>query len=201
MSRNDRESGSAPWPVARMLAQRYGLVHVEQGSTADLQTWGHAGHLVLLQRMVATDRGVRAERCLLWCESTLRGWRPRPLDKRGRTLLRGSARCLRRSVCALAEFPQLVSVGQKTRIVGDLVCLTRIRAGLAAVRLFMAAGFLVPTIVPTIVPTKNVGSNDTSVQGVCSAPACFCWICWGFEPFWDFLERPVRIYLLVASPE
>ena len=29
----------------------------------------------------------------------------------------------------LAEFPQPLSVGQKTGIVGDLVCLTRIRAG------------------------------------------------------------------------
>lgn len=43
MSRNDRESGSAPWPVARMLAQRYGLVHVEQGSTADLEDQGGFG--------------------------------------------------------------------------------------------------------------------------------------------------------------
>ena len=53
----------------------------------------------------------------------------------------------------------------------------------------------------SFVPTKNVGSNDTSVQGVCYAPACFCWFCWGFELSWDLLERPVRMYLLVASLE
>ena len=45
------------------------LVHVERGVSADLEDWGHVGHLVLLQRLVAPQRGAPVERGLFWCET------------------------------------------------------------------------------------------------------------------------------------
>jgi len=69
MGVNDRETDSWQRPAAKMPVQRNALVHVDQGMTGDLQAWGHAGHLVLLQRVVGTDSGAPAERCLFWCES------------------------------------------------------------------------------------------------------------------------------------
>ncbi len=69
MNVNDRENGSAQTPAARTPTRHDALVHVDQGSVGDLQAWGHAGHLVLLQRVVATDSESPAERCLFWCET------------------------------------------------------------------------------------------------------------------------------------
>ena len=45
------------------------LVHVERGVSADLEAWGHAGHLVLLQRLVAPRSDSPVERGLFWCET------------------------------------------------------------------------------------------------------------------------------------
>ncbi len=45
------------------------LVHIERGLSADLEAWGHAGHLVLLQRLVAPQRDSPVERGLFWCET------------------------------------------------------------------------------------------------------------------------------------
>ena len=69
MNVNDRENGSAQTPAARTPTRHDALVHVDQGSVGDLQAWGHAGHLVLLQRVVAPDSESLAERCLFWCET------------------------------------------------------------------------------------------------------------------------------------
>ena len=55
-----------PRPSAKMPVQWNALVHVDQGMAGDLQAWGHVGHLVLLQRVVGTDSGAPAERCLFW---------------------------------------------------------------------------------------------------------------------------------------
>ena len=45
------------------------LVHVVRGVSADLEDWGHAGHLVLLQRLVAPQSDSQVERGLFWCET------------------------------------------------------------------------------------------------------------------------------------
>ena len=45
------------------------LVHVERGVSADLEAWGHAGHLVLLQRLVAPQSDSPVERGLFCCET------------------------------------------------------------------------------------------------------------------------------------
>ncbi len=69
MSRNIHESGSARWLGADASVQPAALVHAEGGLTADLDAWGHAGHLVFLQRVVELGPDPDERRCLFWCES------------------------------------------------------------------------------------------------------------------------------------
>ena len=60
------EPGSAADPLGALAEFGYVVA-------GDLEDWGHAGHLVLLQRLVAPRSDAPVERGLFWCE-TCRLW-------------------------------------------------------------------------------------------------------------------------------
>ncbi|MCY3558635.1 MAG: hypothetical protein OXH13_08335 [Chloroflexi bacterium] len=69
MSPNDYDFGSAR-PLGRGASVEPAvLVHDERGLAADLDAWGHAGHLVLLQRVVESEAARDERRGLFWCEN------------------------------------------------------------------------------------------------------------------------------------
>ena len=55
MSVNDQESGSARRPGLDASLQPHALAHADAVVAADLDATGHAGHLVLLQRLVRSS--------------------------------------------------------------------------------------------------------------------------------------------------
>lgn len=72
MKLNDSVSGARPELGSAGPAAQGALdaqVHVERGVSADLDDWGHAGHLVLLQRLVAPQSDAPVERGLFWCQT------------------------------------------------------------------------------------------------------------------------------------
>ncbi|MDE2968457.1 MAG: hypothetical protein OXS30_13345 [Chloroflexota bacterium] len=69
MSLNTHESGPARRLGADAWVQPAALVYAHGGLAADLNAWGHAGHLVLLQRVVESGAEPDERRCLFWCES------------------------------------------------------------------------------------------------------------------------------------
>ena len=73
MKLNESVTDAGPELGVAGAAAQGALVHVERGVSADLEDWGHVGHLVLLQRLVAPQRGALVERGLFWCE-TCRLW-------------------------------------------------------------------------------------------------------------------------------
>lgn len=66
---NDQAPDSAPELGSATPTTPVSLVHVGGGVSADLEAWGHVGHLVLLQRLVAPHGDSPVERCLFWCET------------------------------------------------------------------------------------------------------------------------------------
>lgn len=69
MSGNDHELGFARRLAADASLRPAALVHADRGLAADLDAWGHAGHLLLLQRVVESGAEPDERRCLFWCES------------------------------------------------------------------------------------------------------------------------------------
>ena len=69
MSLNDYDSGSGRALDRGATVELAALVYADRGLAADLQAWGHAGHLVLLQRVVESEADHGEQRCLFWCES------------------------------------------------------------------------------------------------------------------------------------
>ncbi|MCY3572277.1 MAG: hypothetical protein OXH19_13190 [Chloroflexi bacterium] len=69
MRQNDHKSRPARRLEADASVQPAALVHARGGLAADLDAWGHAGHLVLLQRVVESRADPEERRCLFWCES------------------------------------------------------------------------------------------------------------------------------------
>lgn len=69
MSLNDHDSGPARPLGATAAVEPAALVYADGGPAADLVAWGHAGHLVLLQRVVESSADPGERRCLFWCES------------------------------------------------------------------------------------------------------------------------------------
>ncbi|MCY3923820.1 MAG: hypothetical protein OXG27_15690 [Chloroflexi bacterium] len=69
MSVNDQESGSARRPGLDASLQPHALAHADAVVAADLDATGHAGHLVLLQRLVPSSADPDERRALFWCES------------------------------------------------------------------------------------------------------------------------------------
>ncbi len=72
MKLNDSVTDAGPEPGTAAVAAQRALdaqVHVERSVSADLDDWGQAGHLVLLQRLVAPRSDAPVERGLFWCET------------------------------------------------------------------------------------------------------------------------------------
>jgi len=67
MSANDRRFGFAPPAEPMSTAGDDALVLASVA--ADLDARGHAGHLVLLQRLVPSGADPDERRALFWCES------------------------------------------------------------------------------------------------------------------------------------
>lgn len=68
MNVNEQSTDVAPEP--RWAADPLGaLAEFGYVVAGDLEPWGHSGHLVLLQRLVAPQREAPFERGLFWCET------------------------------------------------------------------------------------------------------------------------------------
>ena len=69
MSRNDHNSGPTPPLGTGASVESAALVYADLGPADDLRAWGHAGHLVLLQRVIESGAAPDERRALFWCES------------------------------------------------------------------------------------------------------------------------------------
>lgn len=69
MNLNDQAPGGMPGLSPERATEAAALVHIDRGVAADLDAWGHAGHLVLLRRVIVSGGDSQDQRCLFWCES------------------------------------------------------------------------------------------------------------------------------------
>ena len=69
MNVHDQAPRDALTPSQGSATGEAAVVHRDGGVAADLDAWGHAEHLLLLRRVVASGADHQDQRCLFWCAS------------------------------------------------------------------------------------------------------------------------------------